>query len=116
MSSDPDFYNPKVQRWRFVLVPKGMRTLKIKYSDGRETTPVTCLAGHERWLGLNTRVLYKTNRKGWHLMFWLALYRGVPSIKYGQMYGPYPDQWRSLSRLPAAAHLNAGIDPAKEAQ
>ena len=113
MSLDLTFYNPKVQRWRFVVVPKGMSTLLVRREgQKKDPEPETYLAGSELWLGLNTRLLFKPDRRDWLLMFWLALHRGIPSIKYGQRYGPYPDQWRDLSRLSPGAHLNAGIDPA----
>jgi hypothetical protein len=108
---DAEFYNSKTQRWLFVLVPKGMRTLRI-IRPGHKIEEETHLAGTGRWLELETRVLYKPDNRIWRRMFWLTLIRGTPSIKFGKQYGPLADQYRVLSKLSAAAHLNAGIDPA----
>ena len=111
MSMDAEFYNSKTQRWLFVLVPKGMRTLRI-IRPGYKVEEETHLAGTGRWLEVGARVLYKPDNRVWRRMFWLTLIRGAPSIKFGKQYGPLVDQSRVLSKLSTAAHLNAGIDPA----
>lgn len=108
--------------WRFVIITapiERIRVIRVRPELGNLPNEVR-RRGFWLYLTVGDRVYYKSDHFPWRLKFKLGTRMDVrlkrptahPAIKYGERYGPYPGQWRSLARLSQAAFDNAGIDPA----
>lgn len=105
------------QFWEFVLVPE--RPFEELYVERRGVALHNIHGvqpkGFTARLTIGDKVYWKPPHRRWALKFRLAFYRGRECLRYGESYGPHPDEWRVLEHLPRAAFANAGVDPMAKA-
>jgi hypothetical protein len=93
--------------WKFILVTKPFEKIKVlRTRDGRPANIFgTMPRGFSCWLTFGDRVFVKNPGKRWALKFKVLIRPGkknYPAIKYGKLFGPYPNQYRAIRKLPAS--------------
>lgn len=101
------------QYWEFKLVvDHPYENLYVeRRADGLHNIHGTQPRGFTARLTTGDKVYWKPHGRTWLLKFRLAFYRGRECLRYGEVYGPHPDEWRVLENLPRSAFANAGIIP-----
>lgn len=100
------------QFWEFVLVTHPFEELYVeRRGPGLHNIHGVQPKGFSARLTSGDKVYWKPRGRQWVLKFRLAEHYGRECIRYGETYGPHPDQWRVLENLPRQAFAHAGIDP-----